>query len=285
MPSKSESRSSANDATNAQRSTTSTTTQPRSRNSSSSSLFRIPRPLKRLFDAVPLVTYPANELPIRSPGAARRQKNVLYIFTSEEGARRGTPSWNPGCLRWQTYLKFLHVEFLTVASNNHASPSGSLPFLIPASASAAAAVEADGVKSFSGDKYESAPYKDTPVPISSGKLQKWALKEARNAGAIDSELEKNGGIPDDTRYEAYMSLLEGKIRRAWVCCISFFSSTSSVLIVPTHLSNPKAHALTAAKISYTPYTSLPPTEPSPKPSTLHPPPPPRSSRSQPPSPS
>lgn len=31
----------------------------------------------------------------------------------------------------QAYLKFIGIEFRTVASNNHASPTGALPFLVP----------------------------------------------------------------------------------------------------------------------------------------------------------
>ena len=98
----------------------------------------IPRPLKRLFDRYPLVTYAPNELPVRAPLDRRRwyrhrgrqyesggkagwredgqgmelrleyeqeqeqeQEHKLYMFTSEEGAKQGWPSFNPGCLKWQ----------------------------------------------------------------------------------------------------------------------------------------------------------------------------------------
>lgn len=86
-------------------------------------------------------------------------------------------------------------------SNNHASPNGILPFLIPASAHASTITVA------------------TEVPISSGGLKKWAdgqgvsaPSSARN-GEIDSE-ERNGLV--DARHEAYMSLISTYIRRAWV---------------------------------------------------------------------
>ena len=59
----------------------------------------IPGPLQRLFDLFPLVTYPANELPSRSPGPSNLP--TLYVFASEEGARKGSPSFNPTCLKWQ----------------------------------------------------------------------------------------------------------------------------------------------------------------------------------------
>lgn len=64
------------------------------------SLFEIPPPLKRIFDKFPLVTYGENALPLRAP-SKRRDEHVLYIFATAEDARKGRPSFNPACLRWQ----------------------------------------------------------------------------------------------------------------------------------------------------------------------------------------
>ena len=66
---------------------------------STRSYFPIPTPLKRIFDSCPLITYPANALPVRAP--RQRDVHTLYIFTSEAGARTGAPSFNPSCLKWQ----------------------------------------------------------------------------------------------------------------------------------------------------------------------------------------
>jgi len=63
------------------------------------SIFTIPPPLKRLFDTFPLVTYPANELPLRAP--RNRHQHALYVFTTADGAVSGAPSYNPSCLKWQ----------------------------------------------------------------------------------------------------------------------------------------------------------------------------------------
>ena len=63
------------------------------------SFFSVPPPLKRIFDRYPLVTYAENELPVRA--TRRREGNVLYVFTTEEDARDGRPSFNPACLKWQ----------------------------------------------------------------------------------------------------------------------------------------------------------------------------------------
>ncbi|KAI9664351.1 MAG: hypothetical protein M1831_002284 [Alyxoria varia] len=91
--------------------------------------------MKRLFDRFPLVTYPPNESPVRPKQHSTTFENedVLFVFCTEEDARNGGPSFNPGCLRWQTYLKFNKIPFRIRPSNNHASPSGALPFLLSAS--------------------------------------------------------------------------------------------------------------------------------------------------------
>ena len=59
----------------------------------------LPTPVRRLFDNFPLQTYAANELPQRAP--TDRTQHLLYVFTTPEAARRGEPSFNPSCLKWQ----------------------------------------------------------------------------------------------------------------------------------------------------------------------------------------
>lgn len=66
---------------------------------SSPQWFTTPQLIRRLFDEFPLRTYPVNELPLRSP--QNRDRHTLWIFTTSRGARFGTPSFNPGCLKWQ----------------------------------------------------------------------------------------------------------------------------------------------------------------------------------------
>ena len=71
--------------------------------SESRSLFTVPTPIKLLFDKFPLATYPANDLPQRCP--SRRHENQLFVFSDAAGARRGRPSFNPQCLKWQVRLR------------------------------------------------------------------------------------------------------------------------------------------------------------------------------------
>lgn len=65
----------------------------------SRSIFDVPAPIKQLFDRFPLCTYSVNDLPQRAPH--HRNAHILYIFTTDEGALRGLPSYNPACLKWQ----------------------------------------------------------------------------------------------------------------------------------------------------------------------------------------
>jgi metaxin len=62
-------------------------------------LFAIPLPVKKLFDRVPLVTYPPNQLPQRTPKSSRIPS--LYVFSTEHDAAAGRPSFNLSCLKWQ----------------------------------------------------------------------------------------------------------------------------------------------------------------------------------------
>jgi len=64
-----------------------------------SSIFRIPAPLKRVFDKFPLVQYDENELPLRAP--KDKSQHVLHVFITDKDAKKGRPSFNPGCLKWQ----------------------------------------------------------------------------------------------------------------------------------------------------------------------------------------
>ncbi|MCJ1419323.1 hypothetical protein MMC32_005677 [Xylographa parallela] len=178
----------------------------------------LPPPLKHLFSKFPLRTLPSSQLPART--AHHRDQHVLYIFTDPSSPDHNTPSFNPTCLKWQTYLRFIGLDFHTVASTNHASPTGALPFLIPASSS---------------NPEEEGTGKTSVVP--SNKLQKWT----RDKGLTREE-------PNSIRYEAYMSLLDHRIRRAWLYTLylvpqHFHSVAAPLYIYPSTLSTPVRSAL------------------------------------------
>ncbi|KAF2703469.1 hypothetical protein K504DRAFT_392321 [Pleomassaria siparia CBS 279.74] len=175
-------------------------------------IFAVPAPIRQLFDKFPLLTYPSNDLPHRT----RRNGHVLYVFATEDGAAAGAPSYNPACLKWQTYLKFSKIDFRLVSSNNHASPSGALPFLLPSST-------------------DSNPTK----PIASGKLQRWAMDKS-STGIEESS---------DLRYEAYLSLLDHRIRRAWIYSV-YLSPNAISIAEPLYVLPASNNPLVRLSIAY-----------------------------------
>ena len=91
-------------------------------------------------------------------------------------------------------------------SNNHASPNGILPFLIPAGTNASSSTTTTTMMMMD-------------VPISSAGLKRWADGQGTShitsvGGGESGSKERNGLI--DARNEAYMSLINSYIRRAWV---------------------------------------------------------------------
>ncbi|RQM05294.1 hypothetical protein DH86_00001831 [Scytalidium sp. 3C] len=167
------------------------------------SIFVVPGPIKKLFDLVPVRVYQPNELPQRSPKPSKIPS--LYIFSTPEDAAAGRPSFNPSCLKWQTFLKIAGIEHRTLVSNNHASPTGVLPFLLPAYSSPAATQE-------------------ILLPIPSSKL----VKYAKDHGGRFAEI-------DDTRYEAYQSLLDHRIRNAWLYALYLEPSNFSSIVIPLYI--------------------------------------------------
>ncbi|KAK1093409.1 phosphatidylserine decarboxylase [Friedmanniomyces endolithicus] len=210
-----------------QRQTKEAGTRPKQKQSIFDTLFAIPAPLKPIFDRVPLLTYPANDLPLRSP--RKRGENVLHVFTTLEDAKIGRPSFNPACLKWQAYLKFTGIPFTTGPSTNHASPSGALPYLQPAVSTT----------------------EPTKQPIPSNKLKRWIA--AQNPSSTPHK------EPEDPRHEAYASLLDHRIRRAWLYQLYLHPPNAPLLhtlyIAPTS-SNPLVQLATLHSLRHAAETEL-----------------------------
>lgn len=189
--------------------------------------FTIPAPLARLFKKFPLLTYPPNELPARSPQA--RDVATLYVFVSDNDALKGLPSFNPSCLRWQTFLRLAGVDCRIVSSNNHASPTGALPFLIPASSSSSSPQNAGGPTDLvsgsssssnsSSNNNKKAAQTSSLAPVTSGKLEQYALD--RRTATISE-------VPSH-KLEAYQALLEHRIRNAWLYALYLSPSNAALL--------------------------------------------------------
>lgn len=141
----------------------------------------VPAPLRALFNLFPLRVYDPEPLPYRSPDP-RTPRPALYVFASED-EQDGRPSFNPSCLRWQTFLRIAGVDVDLVPSNNHASPSGALPFLLPAT-----------------------PEGQAAVPLTGERMVDFAR---RHASYEEAE------VPGH-RLQAYRTLLAQSVRPAWV---------------------------------------------------------------------
>ncbi|KAI1129162.1 hypothetical protein F5Y10DRAFT_276987 [Nemania abortiva] len=178
--------------------------------------FAIPAPLARLFKKFPLLTYPPNELPARSPDA--RDVPTLYVFISEEDASKGLPSFNPSCLRWQTFLRLAGVDFCLRSSNNHGSPTGALPFLLP----------------------PSTPTNPRPQrPIPSNKIEQYGLDNGK------SRLPRDIG----SKLEAYESLLDHRIRNAWLYTL-YLSPANAGLLANLYITPTTTSGLVRATVAY-----------------------------------
>ncbi|KAI1453528.1 hypothetical protein F4805DRAFT_363125 [Annulohypoxylon moriforme] len=175
-------------------------TKPNQKQSKMSGWLAIPAPLARLFKKFPLLTYPPNELPARSPSA--RDVATLYVFISDRDALNGLPSFNPNCLKWQTFLKMAGVDFRVISSTNHASPSGALPFLLPPS---------------------------SPIPVPSTQLEQYAAENGTTK------------IPDSSnpKIEAYESLLDDRIRNAWLYAL-YLSRANTALLSQLYINSVSA---------------------------------------------
>ncbi|MCJ1224525.1 hypothetical protein MMC12_001170 [Toensbergia leucococca] len=180
--------------------------------------FTTPAPIKRLFDNFPLHTYPRNPLPLSNYPTPHEKKHVLYIFTTPTAVAQNGASFNPSCLKWQTYLLFNSIPFTTTPSTNHASPTGSLPFLLPSPSSTTEA---------------------TPPPIPANKLQRWAR---------ENNLSREE--PSNMRYEAYLSLLDHRIRAAWLHTLYLTPANFSFVAYRLYIAPATSNTLVRLSLSY-----------------------------------
>ncbi|KAK5106397.1 hypothetical protein LTS08_000516 [Lithohypha guttulata] len=164
--------------------------------------FSLPPAIRQLFSLFPLITYDENELPQRVPNS--RHHHTLHIFTIN--GHELSP--NPACLKWQAYLLAKRIPFTVVSANNHASPSGALPFLLPA------------------QKSKKEPQ---PQAIPSSKIQRWAESQGAKEETLPIQL------------EAYMALIDQNVRNGWLYFLYLrkenFEAVARRLYVETASSN------------------------------------------------
>ena len=120
---------------------------------------------------------------------------------------------------YQAYLIFQGIAFITVSSNNHASPTGALPFLLPAQSSknpgeAVFPVPSTRIERWVREKNASKEKAGSPPDEVWGKTN----QPAEAYGSLKSNTTSKNS--SDIRYEAYMSLLNYRIRNAYVSLTS-----------------------------------------------------------------
>ncbi|KAI5797481.1 hypothetical protein DFH27DRAFT_625825 [Peziza echinospora] len=149
-----------------------------SSSSQSTSMFAIPPIIRTLFDSFPLTVYPPESHPLRCPGPSKLP--TLYVWLSPTEAREPNNlgrSFDPECLKWQTYLRFLNIEYKSIPSSNHAcsgGPGAVLPFLIPPPPPS----QKDNSNSASPATATASSSSSTPI-IPAQKLLTWARTNSR----------------------------------------------------------------------------------------------------------
>ncbi|CAK7199015.1 hypothetical protein SEUCBS139899_001683 [Sporothrix eucalyptigena] len=189
-----------------------------SSSSSSASVFPpIPGPLQRLFDLVPLITYPANALPGDDACGLDDSTEIspldllptLYVFIDPADAAQGRASFNPTCLKWQTFLRFADIPVRVVSSSNHASPTGALPFLQPARRRPSTQPKTSRTTTIE-PPLRPIPAHDFPTFV------KKAAAECQSSSPNSSPIVIPSTLRDHPRAPAYQSLLDTSLRRAWL---------------------------------------------------------------------
>ncbi|KAB5525692.1 hypothetical protein GE09DRAFT_478347 [Coniochaeta sp. 2T2.1] len=193
----------------------------------------IPAPLQRLFDHFPLKTYPPNDLPARSPRPSALP--TLYVFASEEDAAAGRPSFNPSCLKWQTLLRLSQTPHLLQPSTNHASPTGSLPFLLPPIPSTSPTTTTTTTL--------------PPRPIPSTRLESYILTSTTSPSPSSLLITPTPSLPPETalRQEPYLSLLTSPIRAAWLTAL-YLDPTNTPLLESLYITPASTSPLVRAAL-------------------------------------
>ncbi|PNP50438.1 hypothetical protein THARTR1_08820 [Trichoderma harzianum] len=179
--------------------------------------FAVPAPVRELFKLFPLATLPAEALPERAPERARGRPSLYVFARTLEDARSGRPSFNPQCLKWQTFLRIAGVDVHLVPSNNHASPSGALPFLLPPTTPPSTPEKQSTSTLPSSSNAVTKP----TVPLTGSKIHRYAKD--------NSPREPTTSVPPPSRTEAYEALLSQNLRPAWLYALYLHDANTPLL--------------------------------------------------------
>lgn len=124
----------------------------------------------------------------------------------------------------QAYMVFKGIDFITISSNNHASPTGALPFILPASSSntpgeAVLPVPSTRIERWTREKNVSTKTAGTSSD------ERWKRRSQRAEASASTKQEPASKESLELRYEAYMSLVNYRIRNAYVGLTSVLHSS------------------------------------------------------------
>lgn len=109
----------------------------------------------------------------------------------------------------QAYLKFNKIDFETKRSNNHASPSGALPYLQP----------------------------PLLAPVTTKNMMKWMVSQGCEEGLSTS------------REDVYMTLIDHSIRNAWLYFLYIDGSNFKAVAWPAYISTTSSMRLVQTAIA------------------------------------
>lgn len=148
-------------------------------------------------------------------------------------------------------MRFRGIDFVTISSNNHASPTGALPFLLPASSSTNPREAVLPIPSTRIDRWirEKKISKRMTVKSSEGA---WEERNQHTEGPASTQQESTPKESLDIRYEAYMSLLNYRIRNAYVGLLPPYSINDYLIFL----------CFSSVRFTFLPQTSHPSSFPS-----------------------
>ena len=115
----------------------------------------------------------------------------------------------------QAYMRFKGIDFVTISSNNHASPTGALPFLLPASSSTNPGQAVLPIPSTRIDRWIREEKIRKRMTVKSSE-EVWEGRNQHTEGHASAQQESTPKESLDMRNEAYISLLNYRIRNAYV---------------------------------------------------------------------
>ncbi|RPA84610.1 hypothetical protein BJ508DRAFT_359631 [Ascobolus immersus RN42] len=168
----------------------------------------LPTPIKNFVDKFPLITYAPNTPPLR----AFQPRNVPTLFITSDLPLVDGISGDPNCAKYQIYFHFLSVPYSTHPATPAASPTLTLPIILPSSTSKTVPIS----------------HKHTPKPIVPTSTRLWTYITSLNRSTRHA-------VPlKDPQVAALLALCDTLLYPAW-CILTFPDPTPFLPFLQDHL--------------------------------------------------